>query len=99
MRVFGEDRDILIQKRVHLVQSGHFKEDIDSINHGDIKSIDDIVDLYYMGSAEFQFGSLPRSLRRMTINKDYYSVFVFEEYKDRSGNSLKVYAPRIYSVS
>lgn len=32
MRLGGEDRDVLIQKRVRLVQSGHFKNDIDELN-------------------------------------------------------------------
>lgn len=96
MRVFGDERDILIQKRVHLVQSGNFKKNIDSLNDENINGIDDIIDFHYMGSAEFQWGSLPRSLRRMIINKDYYNIFVFDQYKDKNGNSLKVYAPSLY---
>ena len=39
MRLGGEDRDILIQKRVRLVQSGHFKRDIDSLSKKDINGI------------------------------------------------------------
>lgn len=96
MRLSGEDRDILIQKRVRLVQSGHFKIDIDSLSKKDINGIDDIISLDYMGWAEFEWGSLPRSLRRMTINKDFYKVFVFNQYKDENGNSLKVYAPQVF---
>ena len=68
MRLGGEDRDVLIQKRVRLVQSGHFKKDIDELNKKEINGLDDIVSLEYMGSAEFEWGALPRSLRRMTIN-------------------------------
>ena len=96
MRLGGEDRDVLIQKRVRLVQSGHFKKDIDELNKKDINGLDDIVSLDYMGSAEFEWGALPRSLRRMTINKDFYKVFVFNQYKDENGNSLKVYAPQVF---
>ena len=96
MRVYGDDRDTLIQKRVHLVQCGRFVDNVDSLDDNNINGIDDIVDLYYMGSAEFQWGSLPRSLRRMTINKDFYKIFTFDEYKDKNGNPLKVYAPRIF---
>ena len=96
MRLGGEDRDVLIQKRVRLVQSGHFKKDIDELNKKDINGLGDIVSLDYMGSAEFEWGALPRSLRRMTINKDFYKVFVFNQYKDENGNSLKVYAPQVF---
>ncbi len=96
MRVFGEDRDTLIQKRVHLVQSGHFKRNINSLGKKEINGIDDIVAFDYMGSAEFEWGSLPKSLRRMTINKEFYKVFVFNQYKDEHGNALKVYAPQVF---
>lgn len=96
MRFFGEDRDTLIQKRVRLVQSGHFRRNVDDIEKKDINGLDDIVGLDYMGSAEFEWGSLPKSLRRMTINKDFYKVFVFNQYKDENGNSLKVYAPHVF---
>ncbi len=95
MRVFGDERDTLIQKRVRLVQSGHFRNNVDSINKKEITGIDDIIYFDYMGSAEFDFGTLPRSLRRMTINKDFYKVFVFNQYKDENGNPLKVYAPHV----
>jgi len=96
MRLGGEDRDVLIQKSVWLVQSGHFKRDVDSLTKKNINGIGDIIHLDYMGSAEFEWGSLPRSLRRMTINKDFYKVFVFNQYKDEHGNPLKVYAPQVF---
>lgn len=96
MSFFGEDRDTLIQKRVRLVQSGHFRRNVDDIEKKDINGLDDIVGLDYMGSADFEWGSLPKSLRRMTINKDFYKVFVFNQYKDENGNSLKVYAPHVF---
>ena len=96
MEAFGEDRDTLIQKRVNLVQSGHFRNDVDSLNKKEINGIDDIIRFDYMGSGEFEYGSLPSSLKRMTINKDFYKVFVFNQYKDENGNSLKVYAPQVF---
>lgn len=96
MKFFGEDRDTLIQKRVRLVQSGRFRRNVDDLEKKNINGLDDIVGLDYMGSAEFEWGSLPKSLRRMTINKDFYKVFVFNQYKDENGNSLKVYAPHVF---
>lgn len=92
----GEDRDILIQKSVNLVQSGQFKNDVDSIDRKEINGLDDIIILDYMGSAEFEWCSLPKSLRRMTINKDFYKVFVFNQYKNEKGNPLKVYGPQLF---
>ena len=96
MRVSDEDRDTLIQERVRLVQSGHFKHNVNSLDKKQINGIDDIIYLDYMGSAEFEWGALPKSLRRMTINRDFYKVFVFNQYKDENGNSLKVYAPHVF---
>ena len=96
MRLNGEDRDLLIQKRVRLVQSGCFKDNINLLDEKDINGLDDIISFDYMGSAEFEWGSLPRSLRRMTLNKDFYKVFTFNQYKDKNGYSLKVYAPKLY---
>lgn len=32
----------------------------------------------------------------MTINKDFYKVFIFNQYKDENGNPLKVYAPQVF---
>ncbi len=96
MRAFGENRDRLIQTKVKLVQSGHFRENVNTLDRKEINGLDDIVVLDYMGSAEFEWGALPKSLRRMTINKDFYKVFVFNQYKDETGNSLKVYAPHVF---
>ncbi|MBE6152950.1 MAG: hypothetical protein E7166_01795 [Firmicutes bacterium] len=88
--------NILMTKKVHLVQSGYFKPNIQDLKETDIKKINDIISLNYMGYGEFAFDALPSSLRRMTVNKDFYSVFVFNEYKDVKGNSLKIYAPEIF---
>lgn len=96
MILFGENRDILIPKKVNLVQSGHFKKNIENLDKKNINGIDDILFLDYMGSFEFESGRLPKSLKRMTINKDFYKVFVFNQYKDENGNALKVYAPYVF---
>lgn len=96
MANYWDYRDILIQKRPKLIQSGHFKSGIDSLQKQDINRIGDVIAFDYMGSAEFEWRALPRSLRRMTINKDFYSVFVFSQYKDETGNPLKVYAPQVF---
>ncbi len=91
------DRNYLTLKNPWLIQSGYFKEDVSLINEEDINGIDDILYFNYMGSSEFQFGALPSSLRRMTINGDFYQIFAIPKYQDKDGNVLKVYAPSIYS--
>lgn len=96
MSVLCDKRDTLIQDRVQLVQSGHFKKNVDSIDKKEINGINDIIYFDYMGSAEFEGGTLTNSLRRMTINKDFYKVFVFNQYRDENGNPLKVYAPHVF---
>ena len=96
MKKFGEDRDVLIQKNVRLIQRGHFYDNLDCKNDKDIIGIDDVVNFYYMGSSEFENGNLYRSIRRMTINKDFYKLYIFKQYKDSDGNSLKVYAPSVF---
>ena len=81
MKLSGEEKDILIQKKVRLVQSGHFKRNIDSLSKKDIDGITDIILLDYMGSAEFEWGSLPCSLKRMTINR-FLSIFEIKKKKE-----------------
>lgn len=57
-------------KKPYLVQRAKFKEN-------GVGSIDDVVRFDYMGSAEFEFGALPKSLKRMTSNADKLSVYEF----------------------
>lgn len=57
-------------KAPYLVQRAKFKEN-------GIGSIDDVMRFDYMGSAEFEFGALPKSLKRMTSSADKLSVYEF----------------------
>lgn len=47
---------------IQLIQRGTFKNNIGSV---DITGFDSIINLDYMGKAEFEFGALPASLKRM----------------------------------
>lgn len=94
--IMDEKRNHLISKNPWLIQSGYFKKGIDALNDEDINSINDIINLNLMGSAEFECGVLPQSLKRMTINGDFYQVYTISKYQDKSGNPLKIYAPIIY---
>lgn len=61
---------------IYLVQRGEFKDiDIDKIN-----GIDDLVGFQYMGSSEYEWGALPKSLKRIVqMFKD--KNFEFSEIK------------------
>ena len=83
-------KDTLKRHRCSLVQSGTFKEDIKEITDKD-----SIIDLNYMGSSEF-LGELPQSNQRMLINIDFYDVFTFPQYTNASGETLMVYAPKMF---
>ena len=79
-------------KRDHcyLVQRGHWKKEI---NATDIKGIDDVVSFDYMGAAEFEWGSLPQSLKRMLKHQEVYEFIKLPKRKDAATNQLYIYAP------
>lgn len=54
----------------HLIQRGRFQE-----VHGPIQGIDGLVSFDYMGSAEFEFGALPRSLKEMCKAADGQQMY------------------------
>ena len=53
-------------------------------------SIDDRYQMDYMGSAEYEFGSLPKSLKRICKELDKFVIHT-SEIKDHKGNSLKFF--------
>ncbi|MFA7287257.1 MAG: hypothetical protein WC055_00095 [Melioribacteraceae bacterium] len=53
----------------YLVQIGKLKN-----TQKDGPSVDDLVNFEYMGSAEFEFGALPKSLKRICKNLDKYVI-------------------------
>lgn len=87
-------RDYLIQKEPRLVQRCTFKSGIESLE--EIYNLSQLVRPDYMGAAEFEWGEPNRSAIRMVTNYPFYKMFVFNEYKDKSGRPLKVYGPAIF---
>jgi hypothetical protein len=55
----------------YLIQRAKFK------NRGDKEGIDSILKFDYMGSAEFEFGALPESLKRVRSNINDYVSFQY----------------------
>ena len=58
-------------KRPYLIQRAEMK----NVSKGDIVGIDYLMSFEYMGSAEFEFGALPRSLKRMASEFNAYKRF------------------------
>ena len=81
----------LTRHRCWLVQSGISKN-----NNEEITGINSIIDLNYMGSAEFEWNALPQSTQRMLTNIEFYDVFTFPQYVNGNGEELMVYAPRMF---
>lgn len=60
-----------------------------------------VVDLDYMGSAEFEFGALPKSLRALQAKVDAISVTVEPRITGDNGQSLRVlhtFSPEEYEA-
>lgn len=71
----------------YLVQTARFRE----APLADRKGIDQILSFDYMGAAEYEFGALPQSLKRMRESKQIHSFF---EYKFKgTKKSVFVLAP------
>lgn len=65
----------------HLIQRGKFKD----IEEKNIIGIDSLISFDYMGSSEFEFGALPRSLRGITSSWNQYQVVAVPGVHDADG--------------
>jgi hypothetical protein len=70
----------------NLIQRGTFRK----ITEQEIVGLDSLISYDYMGSSEFEFGTLPHSLRRITKSWNEYVWFPIEEIKDADGQVLFV---------
>lgn len=68
----------------YLLQRGKFQEKC-------LGTITKSVRLSYMGSSEFEWGALPKSLQRVMIFQPIYKMYELPEFKDKLGNSLFVF--------
>lgn len=62
-----------------LIQRGKFKD----IKENEITGIDNLISFDYMGSSEFEWGALPKSLKRMLWGKDsdYFGFIEMDDIK------------------
>lgn len=71
-----------------LIQRGLFRKEIPE----EITGVDSIINWAYMGSAEFEFGELPKSLKRIIIaGYGQYEFVEIKNIKDKEGNTARVY--------
>lgn len=77
--------------RLWLIQRGRFKD----VLRENITGIDSLLKFDYMGAAEFEFGALPKSLRRMIeANDGLYDFLEVTSVKDKDKNTARVYCKR-----
>lgn len=70
--------------KIDLVQRGTFKE---NVKDADVTGIDSVIRFDYMGSAEFEFGALPASLKAFLPVFPLYDVHP-TQYKTKDGTNL-----------
>jgi hypothetical protein len=78
--------------RPYLIQRGEFRKIADN----DIVGLDALIDYDYMGSAEFEFGSLGESLEKICKEWAAYKIVRMEDIKDMNGNILYYLAPATF---
>jgi hypothetical protein len=79
----------------YLVQRGRIKSPLGGENSARLK---DSIEWDYMGSAEFEFGALPASLRRMQANRqDYMLQKLAIPQLETDGSETNGYTLRVYS--
>jgi hypothetical protein len=69
-----------------LIQRGRIQSDFSADNR-----ISQAISMEYMGSAEFEFGALPQSLREMQAVAAKLSLIEVQQVRDAKGNPLYAY--------
>lgn len=76
--------------RVWLVQRGQLKD----IPNDQIEGFNSLIDYDYMGSAEFEFGALPKSLHRIIENWNDFDFVSIDSIHDKNNDILYVYCKK-----
>lgn len=75
-------------KNLWLIQRAKFKK----VEKENIEGIDSLLTFSYMGAAEFEFGALPQSLRRIIVEGNgQYGFIEIPQVKNKSKESAFVY--------
>lgn len=73
-----------------LIQTCSFKD-----SYTPKKSWDENLHNDYMGSSEFEFGALNKSMKRVVASLDDYKVIILEDVTNHKGDTLRIYAKDI----
>lgn len=68
------------------------KRNRDAVKIEEGTSFDGYLSLDYMGSAEFEFGALPASLKRLTKSIEKREIYTFEDIKNYENKKLVIIA-------
>jgi hypothetical protein len=74
----------MLSTRPYLIHRGSFK---DIASDADITGIDSLLSFDYMGSSEFEFGGLPKSLRRIVASLSDYATWTMD-MRAKDGRAL-----------
>lgn len=78
-----------------LIQRGSFRDLKKEYNS--LTGRDGLIDLDYMGSAEFECGAIPRSYRRIMGNRDKYIFHYCHDIKDYRGKIMVIFCEKQYA--
>lgn len=79
--------------KLYLIQRGTFN-DIKKKDYKGLIGKDCLIDLDYMGSAEFEWGATPKAYRRIMAQKEDYIFHYCNTIKDHKGKILVVYCKK-----
>jgi hypothetical protein len=78
-----------------LIQRGSFEEDLSKNFYG-LTGMHGLVELDYMGSAEFEFNAIPHAYRRILhhMESNSYDYYVCEDIKDANGDPFILFCKK-----
>ena len=81
--------------KFYLIQRGSFEEDLSKKFYG-LTGMHGLVDLDYMGNAEFEFNAIQHAYRRIMhhMESNAYDYYICEDIKDVNGNPFILFCKK-----
>lgn len=76
--------------KFYLIQRGSFNKDL-SKEFDALTGETGLIDLDYMGYAEFEFGAIPHAYRRIMHNRGKYDYHILHDIKDHKGQPFVIF--------